>query len=278
MTMNATAKLLLVLRRYKHNLMLKLRLVKEDTHYYVHPDYDGTNLDQWILAGIKGFRQWYQPINFGNIQADVTTPPAWKPNPSLNDDYGLGRWNSIIVRNLPEVKNMRILDVGCNVGLYSIELAKMGATEVIGIDRTLEFNHKSNFPPRQDIISQAKFVKRALEIKNKTSYPVHYFGIDFKDYESIKKLGRFDFVLALNVIYHEYENSQAFLNTLSEITNTIVVQTSIGHYWPLSKWANLPKQTEMLIEAGYTNIKIDCPKWSSNPIIVATKIQSENSR
>ena len=145
--MSPTAKLLLVLRRYKHNLMLNLGLVKEETHNYSHPDYDGTNIDQWILAGIKGFRQWYQPVDFGNIKADVTTPPDWKPNPSLNDDYGLGRWNSIIVRNLPEVKDKRILDVGCNVGLYSIELAKMGAKEVIGIDRNLQFNHKSNFPP-----------------------------------------------------------------------------------------------------------------------------------
>ena len=151
----------------------------------------------------------------------------------------------------------------------------MGAKEVIGIDRNLQFNHKSNFPPRQDIISQAKFVKKALEIKNGTSYPVHYYGVDFKDYESIRKLGKFDLVLALNVIYHEYENSQSFLNALSEITNTIVIQTSIGHYWPLSKWANLPKQTEMLIEAGYTSIKIDCPDWSLNPIIVASKKHNE---
>lgn len=240
-------------------------------HVYRHPKYSGQNLNQWILEGIKGYKQWYQPIDFGRIKADVTTPPNWEPNPSLNDDYGMGRWHYIIKRNLPEVSGKRVLDVGCNVGLFSIELAKMGASEVVGIDRNLEFNHKSNFPPKQDIVSQANFVKEALELVNNVKYPVDYKGINFNDYAQILNLGRFDFIVALNVIYHEYENSQSFVNALSTLTDNLIIQTSIGHGGALAKWANLPKQTEILIEAGFTSITIDCPIGYLNPVMIAKK-------
>ncbi|CAN2246098.1 AdoMet_MTases domain containing protein [actinobacterium SCGC AAA044-D11] len=247
------------------------RVDTDVNHVYRHPKYTGQNIDQWILEGINGYKQWYQPVDFGNIKADVTTPPNWEPDPSLNDDYGLGRWNSIITRNLPDVRNKRILDVGCNVGLYSIELAKMGASEVVGIDRTLEFNHKSNFPPKQDIVAQASFVAEALEMINGVKYPVIYKGINFNNYAEILNLGRFDLILALNVIYHEYENAQLFTNALSAITDTLVIQTSIGHGGELAKWANLPKQTEILINAGFTSISIDCPTGYMNPVMVAKK-------
>ena len=241
------------------------------SHVYSHPKFDGTNLQKWIVDGIRGYKQWYQPVDFGLARADVTTPPNWEPNPALNDDYGLGRWNSIIKRNIPEVLGKRILDVGCNVGLFSIELAKLGASEVVGIDRNLDFNHKSNFPPRQDIVSQANFVRDALELVEGVKYPIIYKGINFSNYDEIKELGHFDFVLALNVIYHEYENSQSFANALSAITDTLILQTSVGHGGKLQKWANLPKQTEILIAAGFTSIRIDCPIGYLNPVIVASK-------
>jgi SAM-dependent methyltransferase len=238
---------------------------------FVHTKYGGTDLKKWILAGIRGYKQWYQPVDFTIARADVTTPPDWLPKPELNEDYGLGRWEYIIKRNLPEVAGKRILDVGCNVGLYSIELAKMNAKEVIGIDRTLEFNHRSDFPPTQDIVSQAIFVKEALELVNGVKYSVDYRGINFKDYSKIEELGKFDLVLALNVIYHEYEKSQLLLNTISKITDVLILQTSIGHTGNLAKWANLPKQLELLINAGFTSIQIDCPKDYLNPVIVAKK-------
>jgi hypothetical protein len=147
----------------------------------------------------------------------------------------------------------------------------MNAKEVIGIDRTLEFNHRSDFPPKQDIVSQAIFVKEALELVNGVKYSVDYRGINFKDYSKIEELGKFDLVLALNVIYHEYEKSQLLLNTISKITDVLILQTSIGHTGNLAKWANLPKQLELLINAGFTSIQIDCPKDYLNPVIVAKK-------
>lgn len=248
-----------------------VRLDRSSKSAFVHTKYDGTDLKKWILDGIHGYKQWYQPVDFGVARADVTTPPDWLPKPELNEDYGLGRWEYIIKRNLPEVVGKRILDIGCNVGLYSIELAKMNAKEVIGIDRTLEFNHKSNFPPKQDIVSQAIFVKEALELVNEVKYQVNYMGINFNDYSKIENLGKFDLVLALNVIYHEYEKSHLLMNVISKITDTLILQTSIGHTGKIARWANLPKQTELLINAGFTSIKMDCPKGYLNPVIVAKK-------
>ena len=52
---------------------------------FVHTKYDGADLKKWILAGIRGYKQWYQPVDFTIARADVTTPPDWLPKPELND-------------------------------------------------------------------------------------------------------------------------------------------------------------------------------------------------
>jgi len=37
---------------------------------------------KWIEYGIGCFREWYQPVDFGNgIVAHVTRPPDWGPRP-----------------------------------------------------------------------------------------------------------------------------------------------------------------------------------------------------
>ena len=44
---------------------------------------------KWIQDGINCFKEWYQPVDFGNgIVAHVTTPPDWKPMPDLLNDNG----------------------------------------------------------------------------------------------------------------------------------------------------------------------------------------------
>ena len=239
---------------------------------YEHPKYSGGDLNDWIKAGIVGYKQWYQPVDFGDgVYAHVTVPPNWDSSPELDEFSGLSRWNYIVKRNIPDVTGMRVLDVGCNVGVFSLELFKLGAREVIGIDRDFDIPQKPDFLPRQNIVSQAKFVRDAIALKGNYSFNVEYKPINFSDYNSYLNLGTFDLIMALNVAYHELDGMEDMLRTLGSMTNTLVLQTALSHGSPIKEWASLPKHVEILTKIGFTSIEIDSPVGYEQPIIVGRK-------
>lgn len=172
----------------------------------------GEEIYKWIEDGIRCFREWYQPVDFGNgIVAHVTVPPHWRPRPDLLNDNtrGLAKWNYIVKKHIPDVREKRVLDLGCNSGLFSIELTRMGAREVIGIDRNTEIRYRStDTPPPQEVVAQAEFVKKAFELLNGVKYPITYIAHDIGRLQELG-LGRFDLILALCVVYHELERSQS---------------------------------------------------------------------
>lgn len=229
-------------------------------------------INQWIRQGIKCFREWYQPVDFGDgIIANVTRPPDWKPAPEFNQERGYSKWNYIIKRNMPELQGKRVLDLGCNNGIISLQIAKSGAKEVIGIDRD-EFIHQKTYQelPIQNIIEQANFVKKAFELKEKTTYNVHYIPCDISNIESLN-LGKFDIILALCVLYHEMEGMPALIKILSMMTDFLVLQTSLTHQGDLAKWADLYVQVKYLHEAGFSKINIDAPLGYHLPMIIGMK-------
>ncbi len=254
------------------NILRRSNKWKPLNHSYKHPKYDGGNFEEWLISGIKGFKQWYQPVIFTEeIKASVTVPPSWTPNSELDYEWGLGRWNDLILPNLPQISGKRILDLGCSSGLYSIEMCEHGAKEVIGIDRDDTFTQKSSPLPPQSVIDQANFVKEAIQIIRKKQYPIKYIACDFSDYEKLMSLGEFDFILALNVVYHELEGTPKLLNTLAQMTNNLILQASQGHGEKIAYWANLPKQLELLLQAGFTKVEVIAPKDYLDPMIIATK-------
>ena len=249
------------------------------THRFKHSEFDGYDLDLWIQRGILGYQQWYQSVDFGNgIIADVTTPPDWQPRPELNPGSGLDRWNFIIRRNLPDVQGMRVLDLGCNVGLYSIELARMGAREVVAVDRDTTIRQRTGQLPRVDIVSQAEFVREAFELREGKKYPVTFQAINFKNLTALKSLGWFDLILALNVVYHELDRAPSLVNTLGEMTNEIVLQGSVVHPPPIRDWA-LPKTSvEMLTVAGFDFVTVDYPFGYSQPVVRGVRKQKNDHK
>lgn len=246
-------------------------------HSYRHPDYLEGDLDAWIRLGIAGYQQWYQHIDFGKgIEAHVTVPPNWTPDPSANTGAGLDRWNEIIKRNLPDVRGMRVLDLGCNVGLFSIELARMGAREVVGVDRDMHIRQRTGSLPRVDLISQANFVKRAFELRGGITFPVSYKAIDFGDLRSLQVLGRFDLVLALNVVYHELDRAPALIRLLSGMTNEIVLQSSVVHPPPIQRWASPGWSVQVLLQNGFTRVAVDSPEEYLQPVITGSRCVDRN--
>lgn len=231
-----------------------------------------TNLMEWIETGIQGYREWYQPVHFGDGQvAHVTVPPDWHTAPDLDSLRGLAKWERIVKSHIPDVRGKRVLDLGCNNGLFSIELAKMGAAEVIGIDRNQVIRQKSGPQlPYQDVIAQAEFVKRAFELKQGVTYPVRYMAADVGSIENLD-LGRFDLILALCIVYHELDETPKLISELSKMSDHLVLQTTLLHSGKLSYWADPYVQARILSLAGYSNVQIDAPAGYSWPVLVATR-------
>jgi len=90
---------------------------------------------------------------------------------------------SVIGELLPEdMKGLRILEAGCNSGVFAFLCAKRGA-EVLGIDVVERY------------IAQAESIKAHLGFKR---------GVNFKRFSVYEadKLGKFDVILALGLLYH----------------------------------------------------------------------------
>lgn len=229
-------------------------------------------INTWIKTGITCFREWYQPVDFGDgIIAHVTRPPLWEPAPEFDAERGVGKWNYIIKRNLPNLEGKRVLDLGCNNGVMSLQLAKNGAKEVIGIDRN-EFIHQKTYDilPAQNIIAQANFVKKAFELKDKLEYPIKYIACDVANIKELN-LGKFDIIMSLCVIYHEMKNMPAVLSTLAEMTDHLVLQTSLTHAGELAEWADLYNHVKLMHQAGFSKIQIDAPIGYHLPMIIGHK-------
>jgi len=228
-----------------------------------------TDVSEWIKLGIQGFKEWYQPVDFGDgLVAHVTTPPDWRPKPELDPVRGMAKWGFILKMHIPDVSGKRILDLGCNNGVFSLQLARMGAREVIGIDRDRKIRQKSApYLPVQNVIAQANFVKQAFEIKEGVKYPVRYIAHDIARISELD-LGRFDLILALCVVYHELDNTPRLLQKLSTMTDHIVLQTCLEHDGELGKWASPYLLAELLVNVGFTRVEIDAPTNYSWPMIV----------
>lgn len=229
-------------------------------------------INDWIRTGIKCFREWYQPVDFGDgIIADVTRPPLWEPAPEFNKERGVAKWNYIVKRNMPDLKGKRVLDLGCNNGVMSLMMAKEGAAEVIGIDRN-EFIHQRTYQelPAQNIIAQAEFVKKAFELKENKEFPIRYMACDVENIASLN-LGHFDMIMSLCVLYHEKEKMPEILHLLSTMTDHLVLQTSLTHGGDLAEWADLYRHVELLHKAGFSKIYVDAPIGYHLPMIIGKK-------
>lgn len=229
---------------------------------------------KWIQYGIGCYKEWYQPVDFGNgIVAHVTRPPDWKPQPELlyATDGGIAKWNYIVKKHVPDLRGKRVLDLGCSSGVFCIELARMGAKEVVGIDRNAIISHRStNTPPQQDVIAQAKFVKKAFELLDGVKYPIIYIAHDIGRLKELD-LGHFDVIISLCVIYHELDKMPDLVSHLASMTDHLILQASQGHGGELGKWANKVKQAEMLLEKGFAYVEIDNPPDYLMPMIIGRK-------
>jgi len=137
-----------------------------------------------------------------NIQDDIWT----RPGGENGNESTLKKVMEIIKTTASKpIHQNKILDLGCLEGMYSIELAKLGA-DCLGIE-----GRKLNK-------DRCKFVKEALDLDNLE------FILDDVRNVSVEKYGRFDIVLCLGLFYHfQVKDLFPFAGKLFEMCNNMLI-------------------------------------------------------
>src|SRR4051812_24857493 len=105
------------------------------------------------------------------------------PDHFLGGDFPTFKWREIESFVPARLTGWRVLDVGCNAGFYSFELAKRGAT-VIGIDSDTRY------------LAQARWAVKQFGLERRVAF--HHMQV----YELARSAERFDLVWFMGVFYH----------------------------------------------------------------------------
>jgi len=123
-------------------------------------------------------KKWYQIVE---IDGKMTNGKTGKGDVEIT-------WNNIKTLLPENLDGYRVLDLGCNAGMYCINSILMGAREAIGID-----NNK-------DYYKQALFLRDYMDKKYDRKLNIKY--INGAIHENLNGLGKFDIIFALSILYH----------------------------------------------------------------------------
>lgn len=98
-------------------------------------------------------------------------------------DFPSFKWDEIKAAVPDDLDGWRVLDIGCNAGFYSIELAKRGA-EVLAIDLDEHY------------LKQARWVAQQFGLEEKISFK------KMQVYDLAQKQEKFDLIWFMGVFYH----------------------------------------------------------------------------
>jgi len=133
-----------------------------------------------LIEKVKSFEYWHYPFDLGNgviISTDYS-----KEKLDLRNFI----WPAVLDLCGGCLKRLRVLDVGCNAGFWSLEAHRSGAQYVLGIDA------------RPVHIQQAQLVRDALGIS-----PEQLAFREMSVYDlSPKSVGKYDLCLLLRVLQH----------------------------------------------------------------------------
>jgi tRNA (mo5U34)-methyltransferase len=131
---------------------------------------------------------------FGRYEHDIERLKPWFHNIHLPDgsqtypdhffgDFPNFKWKQFRKFIPKDLNGMTALDIGCNAGFYSFELAKRGA-KVLGIDLDAHY------------LKQAQWACKALGLNDK----VKFRQMQVYDLSSLNR--KFDIVIFMGVLYH----------------------------------------------------------------------------
>ncbi len=148
---------------------------------------------------MNSVKYWWHWIDFGD---DVLTP----------GNQGYKNFTSDFAKRaqLPDdLKGKTVLDIGCSDGFFSFESKKRGAKRVVAVDCSKVNPSKGFFVARQILGLDIEFIDSDIYNLN------------------INKLGKFDLVLGLGLLYH-LPSPYIALRIIKELTKSeVIIQSRI---------------------------------------------------
>lgn len=151
-----------------------------------------------LAAKIESLKPWFHNLHLpGGVQT--------APNHYFGD-FPKFKWNDIQKSIPKKLDGWTALDIGCNAGFYSFELAKRGAT-VLGIDLDPHY------------LRQAKWAAREMGLADKVSFK------QMQVYDLAKMKRSFDLIIFMGVFYHLRYPMLAMDIVTQKVNKMLVFQT-----------------------------------------------------
>jgi len=180
-------------------------------------------------------------------------------------DFPSFKWAEVGAALPEDLSGVRALDIGCNAGFYSFELAKRGAS-VVGID------HDPHY------LQQAQWARGQLGLDD--AVELRLMGV----YDLARIEEQFDLVLFLGVLYHLRYPLLALDLVTSRVRGTLVLQTlTLPGDEQVTPPPDLPlEDRDRLLEAGWPTMAFvehrmaDDPTnwWLANAAAVEAMVRS----
>ncbi|HEX2020763.1 MAG TPA: TIGR04290 family methyltransferase [Aurantimonas sp.] len=126
-----------------------------------------------IESRVQALAPWFHNMDLNGIE---TAPDHFLGN------YPAFKWNGFRHLVPEDLKGLRVLDIGCNAGFYSLEMKHRGADLVVGID------------------SDPRYLEQARLAADVAGLDIEFEQLSVYD---VAQLGqKFDFVIFMGVFYH----------------------------------------------------------------------------
>lgn len=122
-------------------------------------------------------------------------------------DFPAFKWEQFSGWLPPEMSGLRVLDIGCNAGFYSVALAQRGA-RVLGIDIDSHYLRQAEWVRRQFGLDTRQLEFRQMQV-----------------YELARTSDEFDVILFMGVLYHLRYPLLALDIVTGKVRDLLVVQT-----------------------------------------------------
>jgi tRNA (mo5U34)-methyltransferase len=192
---------------HEHLIPRIVRDIEREPPGYTHTVTGHLDLSPAELAAeVSRLQPWLVPFDLGR---DVTTMPL-SPATSVTEQAYLFR-RDLITGTLADLLGddlaaSTVLDIGCNCGYFSLDLADRGAKSVRGVDL------------RANNIAQAELLAEHFGVGN--------VSFEVRDSRELEGVEQFDVVLNLGLLYHVTEPFELVRQTYELCRRVAIIDTS----------------------------------------------------
>lgn len=239
--------------------------------YLEDRDHLDGEMKEYLSSVKNSFKEWYSPLELGPFLMPKITYPDFREVWDFDDGEGIRNWNSAIKHVLPDLTGKSVLDIGSNMGLFSLELARLGAN-VCGVDRGPGVVQPNNHHlGSQSVPNQAYFIRNLYESYYAVRFPnVAFAEIDLMDFDFSDT--KCDIFFSCRVLYHLGSKRMGeIISSVSKNIPEIILQSNEGHAGKLGRISSMEFHKKLLKKCGYKIRREWSPAGCHHPVVYATK-------